>query len=845
MISTLRNYLFISLFIFPVFLFAQSKTIISGTITDSKTNEALEYVNIQFEEGTLGVSSDRFGHYLLEKTTKSKKIKVSYVGYTTQTINVKNGVLNEINIKLVENESQLSEITVRPIKYQRKNPAVDLINEVFAHKEQNRKEGLNYYQYDDYEKMRFEINGVSEKFRKKWYFKRFQYAFKFCDTNKINQKITLPFYFRERLQTSYFRKNPYSIKDKLWAEKQSAFEDDYDVDQDGISTYINQMYSEIDIYEPTIKLLDKQFVGPLSSVATTFYRFYITDTVSLDSQRFAAVYFAPFNKNDLAFIGTMLVALDGSYAVKSVDMGIPKDINLNWVSEIKVKQNFKFQGDSSNHRLLLDNDELTFDFKVWKKEDGRSLLATRRNYYQHYLLNPVLSDSLFKGPKRLIKDTGNLQRNNPYWVTHRLDSLTDKEKGITTMLDSIKNMRLVKNLNTFGRIMGTGYVNIGKLQLGDITSLYRYNNVEGNRFQLTLRTRNKYFKKYRLRAYAAYGMKDKAWKYGGSGTFSFNGAQPGRFPVNQLKISYENDLFLPGLSTSSGENLVGSLQSNPTSRLLRNQNYRLDYSREYEQGFSYQINAARKAVNQVTNVINDTQNPNNQSITTEIGFWIRYAPNEKFYQGPTERYRIPSKAPVFMLGYRSGLKGVLGGQYSYQKTYLRMVKRMYLAPFGRGNFTAETGAILGQVSYPFLEIHRANRSYFLDDAGFNLMNYLEFVSDKYAQLHYNHDFGGIILNRIPLIKKLKWREAMSFNMLYGSLSDKNIPNASNGLQAFPKNAAGNTVTQGLGKTPYMEISAGLGNIFNFLRVDYVWRLTYLDLPNVQKNGIKLSFSTEF
>ncbi len=841
-------------FKFPIFFLfisffanAQNKTSVGGVVVDAQTKEALEYVNVQFSSGMMGVSTDQYGRFLLETNLAVSNVKISFVGYETQIVNIKTGEKNDLKIFLRSSESILKELTVRPEKYKKKNnPAIDLVREVFQHKDQNKKEGLPFYQFDTHEKLRFELNGITEKYKKKWYFRPFQYAFTFCDTNSVNQKVTFPFYFRERFLTSFYRQNPFAKKNKLWAERQTAFEDDYNVDQDGISTYINNMYSDIDIYEPTIKLLDKQFVGPLSGAATTFYHFYITDTIKVDNQRFASLYFAPINKNDLAFMGTMLVALDGSYAVKSVDMGVSKDININWVSEIKIRQAFDFQGDSTNRRLLMKKDELIFDLKIFKNKEGRSLLVTKKNNYQQFLINQPQADTLYQGKVTELRDTGNIEKTPIYWTTHRSDSLSNKEIGIEIMLDSLKKMRLVKGLMALGNFMGTGAANIGKFQVGNLNSFFRENDVEGYRFQLNLRTHDRYFKKYRLGAYAAYGLTDKNWKYGGSATIAFKGARPARFPLNQLKISYENDLFLPGQTTNIGQNIFNSVQNEGTNRLLRNEQTKIEYFKEYKNnGILYSVNALHKSVTEAGIVESNSQSTDNQALTTEVGLWVRYSPNAKFYQTRESRQAIRSKFPVFDFYYKASLKGVLGGEYAYQRASLRINKVFYVAPFGKSNWMLEGGQIFGQVSYQFLEIHQANRSYFFDNVGFNLMNYLEFVSDRYAMLHINHDFEGILLNRIPLLKKFRLREGVTFKALYGTLSEKNIPSASNGLQPFPSDANKKPLTQSLGETPYMEASAGVGNIFGFLRIDYIWRLTHKNLPNVQKNGVKLMFSVEF
>jgi hypothetical protein len=837
--------LFILFSLWTLPAWGQVKTSVSGQVVDANTGEPLVYVSVQFNGGTIGVTSDNYGRFLLEKMGDASSVKVSYIGYETQIIAIKTKERNDFTIKLVETAALLKEITIKPEKYKKKNnPAIDLVNQVFLHKDQNRKEGLPFYELDTHEKLRFDLNGITEKYRKKWYFRRFQYAFTFSDTNPVNKRVKLPFFFRERLLTSFYRRNPFTKKDKLWAERQTTFDDDYNVDRRGISNYLNTMAADIDIYEPIITLVDKQFIGPLSSAATAFYKFYITDTITIDSQRFASLFFAPFNKNDLAFIGTMLVALDSTYAVKSVDMGISKDINLNWVRDIKIKQNFEFMTDSTARLLLLRRDELVFDLTILKKLDGRSLLVTKKNVYQKYLLNQPKPDTFYKGKVLLLRDTGKLERTPQYWREKRIDSLTLVENNIKTMVDSLKSTKIMKTLTYVGTIMASGYASLGLVQVGSLNGLLRFNGVEGTRYQLALRTNDRHFNKFRIRTYAGYGTKDKDWKYGISTSVALNGARPGRFPLNQISTSFERDLYVPGLGRSYDQTIINSVQTSANNRLLLHRIVRSDYSREYGNGFSYTIGGTWKNISEA-GIAGEGQNIDNQTITTDFNISLRFAPNEKFYQNNDDRVPIRSKFPVFSLQFKAGLKGVLGGEYAYQRVSLRTDKTFYVAPFGKSRWSLEGGAVLGKVSYTLLEIHRANQSYFFMNTAFSLMNYLEFVSDRYAVLHVNHDFEGILLNRIPLIKKLHWREAFTFKALYGTLTEKNIPTAANSLLPFPTDANKRGLTQPLGAQPYLEIGAGIGNILQFLRVDYLWRLTYKDLPNVQKYGIKLTVNGGF
>jgi Family of unknown function (DUF5686)/CarboxypepD_reg-like domain len=838
-----KNIFFLILLLYAFGCLAQQKTIAKGIVLDAKTKEPVSYATVVFSEGGANTNTDAYGKFLIEKNGNASTLKISAVGYVTKKIKINALKTNELEVNLVENIEELRELVVKPQKYKKKNPAVDLVEQVFLNKDKNRKESLNYYQFDTHEKLRFEINGVTEKFKNRFYFKPFRFAFDYCDTNTVNQKITLPFFFRERLLTTFYRQFPNSKKEQLHAERQTAFEEDYDVDKEGISQYITNMYAEIDIYSPIITLLNKEFIGPLSGNATSFYRFYITDTIKTSTEKMAAVYFSPINKNDLAFMGTMLIALDSTYAIRKVDMGISKDINLNWVSNIKIAQQFDFQGNGTSRRLVVTDETMALDMKIWKNREGRSILATKQNFYKNYALNQPLPDSIYAGKVQLKKDTGNLARTFDFWRSNRIDSLQKIENELKIMVDSVKTTKAFKVLEGFGKVMTVGFIQSKYIDFGQVGTLVRYNELEGLRLQGTVRANPKAFPKIRWRTYLAYGFLDQQWKYGSFLTYAFKNAKPSRFPVNQMRISYEKNLQFPGAGNNS-VGLAGSLQRPGTVRMLWNENYNAAYMREFLNGFSYNIFGNRKFLEEAS-----LQSTENQDIkptaTTIVGGFVRYAPNEKFYQGVNERVPIRSKAPVFMLNYRAGIKGLLGGEFAFQKVDFRIDKYFYLKMFGKSTFSLETGAIFGRVSYPLLEIHRANQSFIFDETAFSQMNYLEFVSDRYATLHYNHDFQGILLNRIPLIKKMRLREGITFKALYGGLSKNNTPTANNGLQPFPINEDGIPLTQSLGNQPYMEMGVGVGNILGGLRIEYIRRLSYLNLPNVQKEGLKIMFAIDF
>ena len=828
-------------------------TSIHGQVTDSLSGSPLPYASVQIEGEELGTRTDIDGYFFYQTKKKPRTIRVTYVGYKLQKIRINPGTANEIPVKMLEESYGIKEVTVRPKKYsKRDNPAVDLIEEVFKHKDENRTEGLDYYSYEKYEKLQFDLNNIKDDFRRKWYLRKFRFIFDNVDTNKVNGKVALPFYLRERVANVYYRKNPRTSKEYVIGEKQTALRPEYDVDSDGISKYLTNLYQDVDIYDPNITLLTTQFIGPLSGAATAFYRFYIIDTLESNGEKFADIFFAPKNKTDLAFMGNILVALDSTYAVRKVTMGISKQINLNWVTDLRIEQEYGFFGFGDKRRLLLTSDAVTMDFNVLKISTGRSLLAHKTVSYKNYALNQPLPDSLFEGTLQIIKAKKQLPKEA--WPSIRHSPLSARETGLNEMMDSIQHVRAFQNFMLAATVATAGFVKIGWFEAGSLATFYSFNDVEGTRFRVGGRTNQKLMRNLLVNGYAAYGLRDQRWKWNGVATWSFNDQIPRMFPYNQMTIGYQNDIRAPGVNVTdwSPDNLFLSFQRGSSQRLQYQRIARIEYLKERKGGLTFNPSFYWKEFTPAGLLRYDYQVPGDstffqkQAVTTaEAGITLRFAPNEKFYQGTVYRYPMLTKYPVFTLSYKAAIKGVMGSEYNYQKVTFTVLRNIFSGPLGRSQVTLEAGRTFGKVPFPLLDIHRANQSYQFDWYSYNLMNFMEFASDKYLAFTAHHNLNGFLLNKIPLIKKLKLREVGSFKLLWGGLDDKNRPTAANSLLLFPKDDNGETYIHTLEKKPYMEASVGIANILKVIRIDYLWRLSYRDLPNVDKWGVRFSVQMGF
>lgn len=850
--SNLRLWLLGFFAITHIAAFGQALTEVKGRVVDANTDEAMPYATIKFDGTNLGTISDINGNFLVKTQEAVTTVTVTLVGYKPVTIKVNQGKVTELSVRMEEAGNDLKEVVVKSGKYRNKgNPAVELIQKVIDNKEKNRKEALDYYNFEKYEKVQFALNNVTEKMREGFLFRRINFIFDYVDTNSVTGDVNLPLFLRETVSDVYYRKSPQAQKEYIRGERNSTLPG-Y-LDNHGLSSSIENIYQDVDFYKNAVNLVTMDFVSPIASYSPTLYRFYILDTVKIGGTPCAHMYFAPRQKSDLGFMGYMWIALDSTYALRKIEVGIPKDANLNWVNEMQINQEFDWvEGPHESRALMLVKDEIFMDFGITQNSNARSFLGRKVTSYQNYHINEFLPDTLFRTQVFQLRDEGADVRDEQFWATHRHDTLTTSEKGIYKMVDSLNNYK------PFRRFMGTvkflfeGYTPIGGFDVGPANTFYSFNNVEGFRARLGGRTNQKFHKRIMLEAYAAYGFKDEKLKGNVAFIYNFGSAQTLRFPLNQLKVWYQNDVKIPGqnLNFFQEDNFLLSFKRGVNDKMYYTKTLGAEYTHESQSNFTYTpiVKNVRYAPGGILKFDYETQDGlfyKEEVNTTEIGIGLRYAPNEKFYQGATYRTPFLTKYPIFNLDYAAGVKNWLGSEYNYHRVTAKITKGFFVAPFGWSIVVVEGGRTFGQVPYPLLTVHRANQTYAYQLESYNLMNFLEFVSDKYVSINYNHNFGGFFFNRVPLLKKLKWREVATMKVLWGGLDEKNHPNPENELLLFPVDANGNTVTYTLNNQPYMEASVGVANIFKFVRIDVVRRLTYTDNPGISKTGIRMRFKIEF
>ncbi|MDB5248995.1 MAG: hypothetical protein JWQ40_3389 [Segetibacter sp.] len=828
-----------------------SQTIVKGIVRDAISKEPLQSVSIYVQDGK-GVATKEDGSYVYATTNAATKtIKFSYVGYKTVSKTITPNQEQTINVELVVSDTKNTVIVKsKRGKYSNKNnPAVDLIRLVIDNKDKNRISSYDHVEYEQYEKVGLSLTNKPEKLVKNKLLKNFQFVLENTDTTKIEGKSLLPVYLEEKLSQKYYRKNPEKQKTYILAEKKVNYGDF--IDNNGMSNYLNRLYEDVDIYENNISLLTNQFLSPIADISPAFYRFYITDTVENDGIKLIRLSFSPKNPTDLLFRGIMFITLDGNYSVQKINMTISKHANLNWVRELQVNQNFEKGPDGRYH--VISTNMLT-EFALTKGAAG-GILAERTVSFKSFSINKPEPESVFAGAA-VVSNITNSNNSAPdsFWIAHRHPQLTEVESKAYTNIDSLQNLPSFKRFVDIATLVLAGYKQAGPAyEIGPVSTFYSFNPVEGFRLRAGGRTTPKFNNSLYLENYLAYGFKDQKWKYFLSGTYSFNHKSIYSYPLNYVRLSYQYDTKIPGqeLQFVQEDNFFLSFKRGNNDKWLYNNILKAEYVREFAKNFTITTGFKNWKQTPAGSIVYEKESDSYLDkipdiTTTELSAEIRWAPNEKFYQGKVYRIPIINKYPVFKLRYIAGIKGLVNGEYNYHNLNLTIGKRFYLSQFGYTDVGVEGGYIFGKIPFPLLTIHRANQTYSYQLNSYNMMNFMEFVSDHYAGVNVDHYFNGFLFNKIPLVKKLKLREVITGKILYGGLRNENNAAANNALIKFPTDAeSGLTNTFSLGSTPYVEVSAGIANIFKLVRVDVVKRLTYLNNPDASQWGIRTRFKFDF
>ena len=851
----MKKYVCFLIFFLCTLCSTAQEAIIKGTVTDSITGEALPYASLIFKGTTIGTATDMNGHFELTLPERTQMLEISYLGYKTKQMNISPQYSRRLDIGLSPDDIALQEVTVKPKKekYSKKdNPAVEFVKQMIERRKENSPRNKNYYQYDQYEKILIGLNEFEQKSKRNGKASKFNFLNEYVDTLESGTTI-LPIMEKERIETILYRKEPKSEK-RIVRGQQSSGVDEI-LAQDGVQQFLDEVFKDVDIFQNNIPLFLQRFVSPLSNIGPNYYKYYLLDTLMVNNHKCVDLGFIPFNSETFGFTGHLYVTLDSTYFIQKAILNVPKDINLNFVSKMSIEQTFERTDD---HTRLITKDDIIVHFKL--TEDSKGMYARRLNKYSnHTFEEPETGYHLraFAQSQPVITLDNAHQQSEHFWKEIRpQEAIRKNNKSIKEMMTELRSVPLFYYTEKAIAILFSGYVQThkdiqkSKFEVGPMNSTIGGNELEGFRMRIGGGTTPQFSKHLFLEGYTAYGFKDEKLKYDIAAEYSFNERKQylKEFPRHSIRLSHSYDVYKLGeqYTNTSKDNMLLSIKRINDLRATYQRQTEIGYIREHYNGISYGINLRNRR--EYATEYASFQQKKTGGIVTPIKHYnmstmelkFRYGKNEKFYQSRNSRIPITYDAFIFNLSHVMAKKDFLGSAYDYHRTDIGFQKRFWFSAFGYLDAIVKAGKVWNEVPYPLLILPNANMSYTIQPETYTNMNPLEFINDEYASWDLTYYMNGNLLNRIPLIKKLRWREVFCFRGLWGNLTDKNNPNMNEeGLFLFPKG------TYQMEKTPYMEASIGIENIFNAVRVDYVRRLNYLDHPGIQKNGIRATIVLSF
>jgi hypothetical protein len=846
---------------------------ITGKVIDSKTREPIDYVNVYYEGKNCGELTDENGRFVIKEDSTWNELTIRTLGYVTQVVKLDKGHKRNKNlvIRLVPEPRILSGVSVsaKKTKYSRKNnPAVELMKKVISHKKNSDLRSRDFFNYNKYEKMVFSINEVTDNIFEQEDYKKFSFLKDHVERCPQTDKLILPLTVEEKISQVFYRKSSNSTKTVIKAESNKGVNELINTGEI-LTTMLNEVFTDVNIYENECRLLQYQFKSPIADNAISFYRYYIQDTLMVEGEKVIDVGFLPNNQQDFGFSGHLHIMADSTYQVRRLELNIPKRSDVNFVDNMIITQELTEL--PTGERIATVNDMLV-ELKLTKWLG--KFMCQRTTRIKDVSFDEI-PNSIFKRIKGdTYKEPDAEMQSDDYWREYRDVELSESESKMDGFMNKLTNIKGFKYIIFGAKALIENFVETSdslqnnKVDIGPINTIISNNHYDKWRFRASALTTAHLSPHFFANGYVAYGTKTKNVYGKLQLTYSFNKKAylTREFPQNNLSVYYWNDVRSPfdKFIPTDKDNMFLALQTSKVDQYTHTKEVRVDYTREYENGLKlnaqFTTNHNRAVDALFFQPLNGSPTPDGTTNlteayrTSEFKAGISFEPGATYINTKQRRIKVNKDAPILSVSHTVGIKGLLGSEYNYNVTEAGLYKRFWLGSWGKWDNDVKAGIQWNKVPFPLLIHPAANQAYILEDYCFNLISSNEFLNDRYVTYLTSWDMNGKILNRIPLIKKLKWREMIGFNVLWGQLTDHNNPATSgyrdSKLFYFPGHflADGtyeqNTVNMDT-KTPYVEMRIGIHNIFKLIEVDYVRRLTYLDNPNTNKWGIRFMFRMSF
>lgn len=808
----------------------------AGGLVKDAQGQGVPFANVVFPGSTEGTITDENGRFFISSENSYNSIQISFLGYATQDVDLKSQVNYNLEITLEEAAETMDAVVIYTGKQPKKNnPAIDILRKIWANKRSNGIRQFKQYQYDKYEKVEFDLNTIDSALINSKIFKGMEFIFEQTDTSRITGKTYLPIFINEASSKVYGDNVAGKEKEELLGNKNSGFNTNQ-----AIISFVNELYSEFNIYDNYLKFFDKSFTSPLSTTGVDVYNYVLSDSAYIKNKWCYNIIYYPRRSGELTFKGDFWVN-DTTWAVKDINLQVNKSANINWVKDIYIEQEYDVLNDST---FLITRDYFLSDFSIRKKEEARGIYGKRTTLYDNYVFDQKRDPSFFN--KRVDAYNESVYtKPDSFWDEKRLEPLSKDEKGVYNMLDTLKTVPRFKQLFDVGTILMADYYpwDQAHIDIGPVFSTFGFNDVEGLRIRLGGRTYFGQNDPWRLEGFGAYGVKDNKFKFGLSGKVLLD---------KKLRLiatgGYRRDVEQTGASLTTSTDVLGrNLASSSLVTVGSNDkltNIKLtSFALEIEPFVNFRVRTdfSHRTLRSASPTFNvDYYTDASQSEVasevsqTEIVLSAIFEPGRRVRGFGVEQTVTNDWFPTFYAGYTKGLEGLLESDFDYEKVQLSYRQPMRIGGLGRFTSNIEAGKTFGALPLSLLSVIPGNQNLFSIYATFPQLDYYEFVTDSYVSLHLEHDFGGRIFSRIPFLKKLNLRELIGFRAAYGGISD----------ESSALNATG-TPYRAPDKDPYYEYSFGVGNIFRVLRIDFNFRGNYNDLPGARRFGVTGAFQFVF
>ncbi|MGV3560291.1 DUF5686 family protein [Larkinella arboricola] len=810
--------------------------VLSGRIIETPSGAAVPFASVAVKGKPIGTQADENGLFRLTVSQRADSLLVSAMGYQLTTVAVHAASADKpIEIVLKPVATQLNEVVIRAGE----NPAFRILRAVSAHRSENDFRKLDGYEYEAYSQLSISITQLAERFRRH---KPVQTILRALEKKQPGKPLThVPIFFSETVSKLYARRQPERQKEHIL---KTAISSAGLTDDSFITMFTGAGFNTLNFYQNTVSLFKKEFISPLAENSRTAYSYFLADTAQVGLHTCYVIDFDPKNERDLVFSGKMWIDTV-SYALVQIDARVGAAANVNFIKQIDIEQTYEMAGESASAwlpevtHLNIQVDEVvknTFGATVDYRTTVRQPLVGRPR--------PV---GFFDTEVQLAEDRS--EASADYWQAQR-ESATESGTNQQTraLLDTVRNLPVIKFMSRTGQfVLNGGYLPLTKgVEAGSVFSMWAYNPVEGHRLRLGLQTNNQFSRNWQLSAYGAYGTRDQVWKMGGEINYI-----PTRHPLTLITLKSTYDLEQLGFRT---EDLVDNPFLRITSRFgpypqaFYQNETALSVQRDLGTDFIQTAGIRYRRIDPLFPFAFRQPVPDTQQTVLSSDFWsreafleLRYAPGRIPSRRVTKRrmQRRPTEtAPIVSLRYTYGTASFEGGTFGdFHKWQFQLDHTLRWGLFGRTQYTVQAGYTPSTLPYPLLQVHVGNQTPFYNRTAYNLMNYGEFVSDRYASVALEHKFEGLLTNRLPLVRRLGWRSFVTGKLLWGSLSESNR----NLIATHDASGKALLPVYSLQRDPYVEVGYGLENIFKLVRVEAMHRLTYRQHPNATPFAVKVSF----